>query len=1199
MGRSGAPTRRGRTAKGAKAQSTEDTTKVLDTTKVPDAGKSSRGTRASKTSSTDTAQDGKRAISATPTNPPSRTMPMRSRRKPSRYSTQETRKERDHHENEGRSLNDGMELLDLFRNTLRKVTEETTDEGRTDAAIHGREIMKEALMGHKVEERDWASFEVLSTMSEALDLDTQPSLEYTLGVLGVTELPESLQERARAQGARAYNEVFRNFQIRRRKQEREKQKKEVMKGKKGKEKKQKQKAEKSKARKGFQEKERNESSGVGREGPEKEIDKMPEHDQKQMDLEKNIANEGKTEPVKGKSSGRTEGAAGSPMETNIERKTQDKTLEVPRNTTQDTVTLHESKSPEQQDDIMVDTLPNAATDEEMKDVNVSGNEMKRHAENSDGPESLEKATEKDQERARGSENTSKKKEQAIPHSHQLRRSSRRGPVEKSDQDNDTPTGKDDKNALKAMKQQPEPSSGSNMDLDVRSRQEGDMSTNSAQKIVSEAEKERIGGMKGPKERLTSSTPEDSSQKTAEKPRKFTRMATKRRGRTKIGTQPPQEKESSEHRSSIATELANPKAEQISEEHVDRGEDRSQKLKVETAATCQPTDVMTDSESKVKEASTTPTENITKVAKKDIHNPGEAIARKSTTETESAATSKKEKEDKTSLPSSIQPEPSEHVESLSIRKQEKEDVDMLKPHEAKDVDTELRRTHNGRESPLSLKEEGDAETPGVESSSRKHLREEDPGQSRTAMSGKYPTKSGKEQTGEKNVQMEETETEVSAATGTAKKVDIAPDGKALRTVVKGRTDADAVKREEKPASRPTETQRPETDEGTTKDEKGKPQGLFKEQKRALTAEELEKETMAAVFGASDDEDDMHGNVIDLKPSGGGENHGPKDEENQKKSPRKDAERERQQDSLKEAEDEKSEEVDFRGMRGRSKGRGRRRVQKETKGQQKAIEKTERRMSSRRYSGTRDDLVIAQSRHTRLRRESTNLNDGRFMLRTENEYMLACAAVWQSVHDEKISIPFRQPVQKKDAPDYFDVVKKPMDLATVRKNMESEVIKSPIEFYESMMQIVKNAFLYNAKNSDLWGLAAELQLIIRDKTRPIVTKWCDSTGESYEFSEDEDIGQEGNSESAEDLEVVGTPKAKTKRLGRPPKHKKSEDIVEIAPPSKRGRGRGRGRARGRRGTGINRTTVGRKRAPEVEADVTKSKKRRVGRPRKDGS
>lgn len=131
--------------------------------------------------------------------------------------------------------------------------------------------------------------------------------------------------------------------------------------------------------------------------------------------------------------------------------------------------------------------------------------------------------------------------------------------------------------------------------------------------------------------------------------------------------------------------------------------------------------------------------------------------------------------------------------------------------------------------------------------------------------------------------------------------------------------------------------------------------------------------------------------------------------------------------------------------------------------------------------------------RLRRESTNLRDAWTqvmpgdVLFDGDELMQECVAVWTKVNQAKISIPFREPVQAKDAPHYFDIVREPMDLSTVRRHLEEKKIDNPRKFYKQMMRICHNAMLYNDVESDIYGLALELCLLIRKSTRPLVRKW----------------------------------------------------------------------------------------------------------------
>ncbi len=49
-----------------------------------------------------------------------------------------------------------------------------------------------------------------------------------------------------------------------------------------------------------------------------------------------------------------------------------------------------------------------------------------------------------------------------------------------------------------------------------------------------------------------------------------------------------------------------------------------------------------------------------------------------------------------------------------------------------------------------------------------------------------------------------------------------------------------------------------------------------------------------------------------------------------------------------------------------------------------------------------------------------------------------AAWKFVHSNKMSDPFRKPVTVKEAPDYFTVIKAPMDLGTIKKRIDQSVL-----------------------------------------------------------------------------------------------------------------------------------------------------------------
>jgi len=84
---------------------------------------------------------------------------------------------------------------------------------------------------------------------------------------------------------------------------------------------------------------------------------------------------------------------------------------------------------------------------------------------------------------------------------------------------------------------------------------------------------------------------------------------------------------------------------------------------------------------------------------------------------------------------------------------------------------------------------------------------------------------------------------------------------------------------------------------------------------------------------------------------------------------------------------------------------------------------------------------------------------------------------SAHEN--AYPFRRPVQKKDAPDYDKVVKKKMDLGTLKGLVVRKKIQSLDQLRSLINLVFDNAMLYNKKKSLIYQFAAELKKLAGDK------------------------------------------------------------------------------------------------------------------------
>lgn len=82
----------------------------------------------------------------------------------------------------------------------------------------------------------------------------------------------------------------------------------------------------------------------------------------------------------------------------------------------------------------------------------------------------------------------------------------------------------------------------------------------------------------------------------------------------------------------------------------------------------------------------------------------------------------------------------------------------------------------------------------------------------------------------------------------------------------------------------------------------------------------------------------------------------------------------------------------------------------------------------------------------------------------------------VTQEPESIPFRMPVDPNSLgiPDYFDIVRQPMDLSTIRKKLESGQYQDPREYVDDVWLMFDNAWLYNRKTSRVYRYCTKVSL-----------------------------------------------------------------------------------------------------------------------------
>ncbi|XP_043224661.1 histone lysine acetyltransferase CREBBP-like [Amphibalanus amphitrite] len=102
-------------------------------------------------------------------------------------------------------------------------------------------------------------------------------------------------------------------------------------------------------------------------------------------------------------------------------------------------------------------------------------------------------------------------------------------------------------------------------------------------------------------------------------------------------------------------------------------------------------------------------------------------------------------------------------------------------------------------------------------------------------------------------------------------------------------------------------------------------------------------------------------------------------------------------------------------------------------------------------------------------------------------------------EPESMPFRQPVDPGalGIPDYFDIIRKPMDLSTIKKKLDTGAFKDPWEYVEDVWLMFDNAWIYNRKTSKVYKFASKLSEVFEQEMDPVMQQLGYCCGRKYTF------------------------------------------------------------------------------------------------------
>ncbi|NXN12440.1 BRDT protein, partial [Indicator maculatus] len=107
---------------------------------------------------------------------------------------------------------------------------------------------------------------------------------------------------------------------------------------------------------------------------------------------------------------------------------------------------------------------------------------------------------------------------------------------------------------------------------------------------------------------------------------------------------------------------------------------------------------------------------------------------------------------------------------------------------------------------------------------------------------------------------------------------------------------------------------------------------------------------------------------------------------------------------------------------------------------------------------------------------------------NQLQYIQRVVMRAVWKHKFSWPFHQPVDAAalNLPDYYSIIKNPMDLSTIKKRLEHNYYTKAAECIEDFKTMFLNCYIYNKPGHDIVFMAQELEKVFMKKIAQMPTE-----------------------------------------------------------------------------------------------------------------
>ncbi|KAJ3190987.1 hypothetical protein HK101_008191 [Irineochytrium annulatum] len=126
-----------------------------------------------------------------------------------------------------------------------------------------------------------------------------------------------------------------------------------------------------------------------------------------------------------------------------------------------------------------------------------------------------------------------------------------------------------------------------------------------------------------------------------------------------------------------------------------------------------------------------------------------------------------------------------------------------------------------------------------------------------------------------------------------------------------------------------------------------------------------------------------------------------------------------------------------------------------------------------SGPNDEAIcpsilnIADGSGIAVKRKPPKTNDKRRIFKR------TCNMVWSTFKEHRYGNVFMKTLKEEKAPRYTELIKKPMNLSTIKNRIRDEEITTVKEFHRDVLLMFANAIMYNREDSDMYEMAQAMK------------------------------------------------------------------------------------------------------------------------------